>query len=53
MIKITYSVMFLLFITAFTNETHAQSDWRAPKEADALINPLNGDAASEKRGKKA
>jgi len=50
--KISYAVVFLLFISALTNEIYAQSSWKAPKEADEFVNPLNSDTSSVKRGKK-
>lgn len=50
--NLIYSVIWLLFIGTFTNEISAQSSWKAPKGADELINPLSGDAAAAKKGKK-
>ncbi len=47
-----YSTMLLFFIGAFTSEIAAQSNWKAPKDADALANPLSGDTAAAKKGKK-
>jgi len=50
--NLIYSSLLLLFIGAFTNEITAQSTWKAPKEADDLVNPLSGDASAAKKGKK-
>lgn len=50
--KLIYSIVLLLFIGTFTNKIFAQSDWKAPKEANELVNPLSGDEASVKKGKK-
>lgn len=44
--------MLLLCIGAFTNEIIAQSDWKAPKNADDLVNPMKDDVSSAKKGKK-
>jgi len=50
--KFTYSIALILFIGTFTNEIFAQSIWKAPKDADKMVNPLIGDEASAKKGKK-
>jgi len=50
--KIIYTFLLLLFIGAFTNEIFAQTNWKAPIEADIMVNPLSGDADSVKKGKK-
>jgi len=50
--KLVYSIVFLLFIGTCTNEMMAQSTWKAPKSADDKVNPLSGDAAAAKKGKK-
>ncbi len=50
--KLNYSIAILLFIGTFTNEIFGQSTWKAPKDADKIVNPLSGDEASVKKGKK-
>lgn len=50
--KLIYSIVFLLFIGTLSNEMYAQSTWKAPKSADATVNPLSGDDAATKKGKK-
>jgi len=41
-----------LFIVTFSNEVVAQSTWKAPKDADELVNPFRDDADAAKKGKK-
>ncbi len=50
--NLIYSTVLLFFIGTFTNEIAAQSNWKAPKDADAKVNPLSGDADAAKKGKK-
>lgn len=50
--KISYTVLFLFFTGIFSNQIYAQSTWKAPADADQISNPLDGDTASVKKGKK-
>ncbi len=50
--KLIYSIVFLLFVASLSSEINAQSTWKAPKSADATVNPLSGNADATKKGKK-
>ena len=46
----TILTITLICLTAYF--ASAQSTWKAPKSADAIANPLKGDATAAKKGKK-
>ena len=50
--KLIYSTVILFVLGAFTNQIFAQSKWIAPKDADTIENPFNGNKDIIKKGKK-
>ena len=44
--------VIVIVLILFSTGVYSQSTWKAPKSADEIKNPLKGDAAATKKGKK-